>query len=95
MSDVLFLASPSHGHVVVMTAYGVDTTAWRPPANFIVRPYVPQGAILKHGPGYAARPSMHLKFGGAWVIATNTIQDANAAMDTIAASRARKADAAN
>jgi len=34
--------------VVVMTAYGVDTSAWRLPANFIVRPYVPQGAILKH-----------------------------------------------
>ena len=34
--------------VVVMAAYGVDTSAWRPPANFIVRPYVPQGEILKH-----------------------------------------------
>ena len=34
--------------VVVMTAYGVDTGAWRVPANFIVRPYVPQGEILKH-----------------------------------------------
>jgi len=34
--------------VVVMTAYGIDTTAWRVPANFIVRPYVPQGEILKH-----------------------------------------------
>lgn len=34
--------------VVVMAAYGVDTSAWRVPANFIVRPYVPQGAILKH-----------------------------------------------
>jgi len=34
--------------VVVMAAYGVDTTAWRMPANFIVRPYVPQGEILKH-----------------------------------------------
>ena len=34
--------------VVVMTAYGLDTTAWRIPANFIVRPYVPQGEILKH-----------------------------------------------
>ena len=33
--------------VVVMTAYGIDTTAWRTPANFIVRPYVPQGEILK------------------------------------------------
>ena len=34
--------------VVVMTAYGVDSSAWRLPANFIVRPYVPQGEILKH-----------------------------------------------
>ena len=34
--------------VVVMAAYGVDTSAWRLPANFIVRPYVPQGEILKH-----------------------------------------------
>ena len=34
--------------VVVMAAYGVDTHAWRVPANFIVRPYVPQGEILKH-----------------------------------------------
>ena len=34
--------------VVVMAAYGVDTSAWRPPANFIVRPYVPQGEILRH-----------------------------------------------
>ena len=34
--------------VVVMAAYGVDTSAWRPPANFIVRPYVPQGQILEH-----------------------------------------------
>lgn len=34
--------------VVVMAAYGVDTSAWRVPANFIVRPYVPQGEILKH-----------------------------------------------
>jgi MGT family glycosyltransferase len=34
--------------VVVMAAYGLDTTAWRLPANFIVRPYVPQGEILKH-----------------------------------------------
>jgi MGT family glycosyltransferase len=34
--------------VVVMAAYGVDTSTWRLPANFIVRPYVPQGEILKH-----------------------------------------------
>ena len=34
--------------VVVMAAYGVDTTAWRSPANFIVRPDVPPGEILKH-----------------------------------------------
>ena len=34
--------------VVVMAAYGVDTSAWRLPANFIVRPYVPQGEILEH-----------------------------------------------
>lgn len=34
--------------VVVMAAYGVDTSAWRLPANFIVRNYVPQGEILKH-----------------------------------------------
>ena len=34
--------------VVVLTAYGVDTSTWRVPANFIVRPYVPQGDILKH-----------------------------------------------
>jgi MGT family glycosyltransferase len=34
--------------VVVMTAYGADTSAWRLPANFIVRPYVPQGEILRH-----------------------------------------------
>ncbi len=34
--------------VVVMAAYGVDTGAWRLPANFIVRNYVPQGEILAH-----------------------------------------------
>ncbi|MCK9688659.1 macrolide family glycosyltransferase [Scleromatobacter humisilvae] len=34
--------------VVVMAACGVDTARWRLPANFIVRPYVPQGEILKH-----------------------------------------------
>ena len=34
--------------VVVLAAYGVDTAAWRVPANFIVRNYVPQGEILKH-----------------------------------------------
>jgi MGT family glycosyltransferase len=44
-----FMAAFSHWDgVVVMAAYGVDTSAWRVPANFIVRPYVPQGAILKH-----------------------------------------------
>ena len=34
--------------IVVMSAYGVDTSTWRLPANFIVRPYVPQGEILQH-----------------------------------------------
>ena len=44
-----FFAAYAHWDgIVVMSAYGVDTTAWRPPANFIVRPYVPQGEILKH-----------------------------------------------
>lgn len=44
-----FVAAFAHWDgVVVMTAYGVDTTAWRVPDHFIVRPYVPQGEILKH-----------------------------------------------
>lgn len=46
--EAFFAAFARWDGVVVMTAYGVDTTAWRPPANFIVRPYVPQGAILRH-----------------------------------------------
>ena len=46
--DAFFAAFARWDGVVVMTAYGVDTTLWRPPANFIVRPYVPQGEILKH-----------------------------------------------
>ena len=45
--DTFFAAFARWDGVVVMSAYGVDTTAWRPPANFIVRPYVPQGEILK------------------------------------------------
>jgi MGT family glycosyltransferase len=46
--EAFFAAFERWDGVVVMAAYGVDTTAWRPPANFIVRPYVPQGEILKH-----------------------------------------------
>ena len=46
--EAFFAAFAHWDGVVVMTAYGVDTTAWRPPTNFIVRPYVPQGEILKH-----------------------------------------------
>ena len=46
--EAFFAAFARWDGVVVMTAYGVDTTAWRPPANFIVRPYVPQAAILRH-----------------------------------------------
>jgi MGT family glycosyltransferase len=46
--EAFFAAFARWDGVIVMAAYGVDTTAWRPPANFIVRPYVPQGAILKH-----------------------------------------------
>ncbi len=46
--EAFFAAFARWDGIVVMTAYGVDTAAWRPPANFIVRPYVPQGAILKH-----------------------------------------------
>jgi len=44
-----FIAAFAHWDgLVVMTAYGVDTAAWQLPANFIVRPYVPQREILKH-----------------------------------------------
>ena len=46
--DAFIAAFARWDGVVVMTAYGVDTSAWRVPANFIVRPYVPQGEILKH-----------------------------------------------
>ena len=46
--DAFIAAFARWDGVVVMTAYGVDTAAWRVPANFIVRPYVPQGEILKH-----------------------------------------------
>ena len=46
--EAFFAAFARWDGVVVMAAYGVDAAAWRPPANFIVRPYVPQGAILKH-----------------------------------------------
>jgi MGT family glycosyltransferase len=46
--DAFMAAFARWDGVVVMTAYGVDTTAWRVPANFIVRHYVPQGEILKH-----------------------------------------------
>jgi MGT family glycosyltransferase len=46
--EAFFAAFARWDGVVVMSAYGVDTTAWRAPANFIVRPYVPQGEILKH-----------------------------------------------
>ena len=46
--EAFFAAFARWDGIVVMTAYGVDTTGWRPPANFIVRPYVPQGEILKH-----------------------------------------------
>jgi MGT family glycosyltransferase len=44
-----FIAAFAHWDgVVVMSAFGVDTATWRLPANFIVRPYVPQGEILQH-----------------------------------------------
>ncbi len=46
--DAFMAAFARWDGVVVMAAYGVDTSGWRPPANFIVRPYVPQGEILKH-----------------------------------------------
>jgi MGT family glycosyltransferase len=45
--------------VVVMTAYGADTTTWRPPANFIVRPYVPQGEILRHATAAVTHAGMN------------------------------------
>jgi len=45
--DVFFEAFADWDGVVVLTAYHVDQTNFKPPKNFIVRDYVPQHAILK------------------------------------------------
>jgi len=46
--DVFFEAFADWDGLVVMTAYRVDQTNFKPPANFIIRDYVPQNAILRH-----------------------------------------------
>ncbi len=48
LQDAFATAFARWDGVVVMTAFGVDTSGWRMPANFIVRPYVPQAEILRH-----------------------------------------------
>lgn len=45
--EVFFKAFADMDITVVMTAYGVDLSAMNIPANFIVRDYVPQSAILE------------------------------------------------
>ena len=59
LHQAFFAAFARWDGVVVMSAYGVDTTAWRPPANFIVRPYVPQGEILKHATAAVTHAGMN------------------------------------
>ena len=49
-------ARPRDDGIISFAAYA---TAWRPPANFIVRPCVPQGAILRHATDPIAHAGMN------------------------------------
>ncbi len=46
--DIFFKSFADWDGIVVMAAYGVDSSTWSIPDNFIVRNYVPQGEVLKY-----------------------------------------------